>query len=278
MQGLQDAVSDSGRKAIIVVTHVDNDAPVTNSADDAGVASSDVCPSFSSEKQIFDTEVSIDRRLCVEPRLNDGDETIRTEVAPSSEVDNTSPASSSPTPADPSTLVQRLLVDEEKLLLKSAASSASCNYRTVTACQSSRHPEVEQLQVGQQLLPRSERRLSCRRPDDVSRLDDNTGLGETEVDRAKRRTARARERRATLVLGVVMISFVGCWLPFFFVYPVSLLTGLQVPELVFAVIFWLGYCNSALNPIIYTVFNRDFRRAFQKLLSCSSVSCNSSRL
>lgn len=31
-------------------------------------------------------------------------------------------------------------------------------------------------------------------------------------------------------------------------------------------ITWLGYINSALNPIIYTVFNLDFRRAFKKLL------------
>jgi len=101
---------------------------------------------------------------------------------------------------------------------------------------------------------------------------------ETELERAKRKTARARERRATLVLGVVMISFVGCWLPFFFIYPLSLLTGLKVPEPVFAVIFWLGYCNSALNPIIYTVFNRDFRRAFQKLLSRSGAGCKNRRV
>jgi octopamine/tyramine receptor len=31
-------------------------------------------------------------------------------------------------------------------------------------------------------------------------------------------------------------------------------------------ITWLGYLNSALNPVIYTIFNLDFRRAFKKLL------------
>jgi hypothetical protein len=31
-------------------------------------------------------------------------------------------------------------------------------------------------------------------------------------------------------------------------------------------ITWLGYMNSALNPLIYTVFNLDYRRAFKKLL------------
>uniref|UniRef100_A0A1I7WY09 G_PROTEIN_RECEP_F1_2 domain-containing protein n=1 Tax=Heterorhabditis bacteriophora TaxID=37862 RepID=A0A1I7WY09_HETBA len=29
---------------------------------------------------------------------------------------------------------------------------------------------------------------------------------------------------------------------------------------------WLGYANSAANPLIYSIFNRDFRRAFKKIL------------
>ena len=87
-----------------------------------------------------------------------------------------------------------------------------------------------------------------------------------ESEKAKRRLARARERRATVVLGIVMASFVGCWLPFFSIYPITSVTGLEIPSGVFSVIFWLGYCNSALNPIIYTIFNREFRQAFQKLL------------
>ena len=31
---------------------------------------------------------------------------------------------------------------------------------------------------------------------------------------------------------------------------------------------WLGYVNSALNPIIYTIFNGEFRKAFKKMLGC----------
>jgi len=87
-----------------------------------------------------------------------------------------------------------------------------------------------------------------------------------ERERARRRMARLRERRATLVLGIVMVSFIGCWLPFFSVYPLSLLLEFDVPAPLFAVIFWLGYCNSALNPIIYTIFNREFRAAFRRML------------
>jgi hypothetical protein len=29
---------------------------------------------------------------------------------------------------------------------------------------------------------------------------------------------------------------------------------------------WLGYINSFLNPVIYTIFNAEFRRAFKKIL------------
>jgi hypothetical protein len=90
-----------------------------------------------------------------------------------------------------------------------------------------------------------------------------------DPDQQRRRIARAKERRAFLVLGIVMASFVGCWLPFFSVYLVTSVAGARLsapPPTLFAVFFWLGYCNSALNPIIYTIFNRDFRRAFHKIV------------
>jgi len=38
------------------------------------------------------------------------------------------------------------------------------------------------------------------------------------------------------------------------------------PPLLVSVIGWLGYFNSLLNPVIYTVFNPDFRSAFRKIL------------
>ena len=87
-----------------------------------------------------------------------------------------------------------------------------------------------------------------------------------DADSRKRKIARARERRANLVLGIVMGTFILCWFPFFSTYVIASLTGLEVPGVVFAVFFWAGYCNSALNPIIYTIFNREFKQAFQRLL------------
>ncbi|XP_076841232.1 alpha-2A adrenergic receptor [Brachyhypopomus gauderio] len=76
-----------------------------------------------------------------------------------------------------------------------------------------------------------------------------------------------REKRFTFVLAVVIGVFVVCWFPFFFTYTLTALCdSCGVPQTLFKFFFWFGYCNSSLNPIIYTIFNNDFRRAFKKIL------------
>ncbi|KAL2087046.1 hypothetical protein ACEWY4_018105 [Coilia grayii] len=76
-----------------------------------------------------------------------------------------------------------------------------------------------------------------------------------------------REKRFTFVLAVVIGVFVVCWFPFFFTYTLTALCdSCCVPNTLFKFFFWFGYCNSALNPIIYTIFNNDFRRSFKKIL------------
>ncbi|MED6254710.1 Alpha-2 adrenergic receptor [Characodon lateralis] len=88
---------------------------------------------------------------------------------------------------------------------------------------------------------------------------------------ARKKVSQAREKRFTFVLAVVMGVFVVCWFPFFFTYSLYGVCGdsCKIPDPLFKFFFWIGYCNSSLNPAIYTIFNRDFRRAFQKIL-CKS--------
>ena len=87
------------------------------------------------------------------------------------------------------------------------------------------------------------------------------------AERHKRKLAQSRERRATLVLVLVMVAFILCWLPFFLIYVISAFCVQRcIPDFVFKVFFWIGYCNSAFNPLIYAVFNRDFRSAFRRIL------------
>uniref|UniRef100_A0A182IA29 G-protein coupled receptors family 1 profile domain-containing protein n=2 Tax=gambiae species complex TaxID=44542 RepID=A0A182IA29_ANOAR len=88
-----------------------------------------------------------------------------------------------------------------------------------------------------------------------------------DPEKEKRRIARKKEKRATLILGLIMGSFIACWLPFFFLYIlVPVCPDCHIPDSAFSLAFWLGYMNSALNPAIYTIFNKDFRRAFRRIL------------
>ncbi|XP_076991186.1 alpha-2B adrenergic receptor [Tamandua tetradactyla] len=84
----------------------------------------------------------------------------------------------------------------------------------------------------------------------------------------RRRAQLTRERRFTFVLAVVMGAFVLCWFPFFFSYSLGAICPqrCRLPHGLFQFFFWIGYCNSSLNPVIYTVFNQDFRRAFRRIL------------
>ncbi|XP_068614086.1 5-hydroxytryptamine receptor 1A-alpha-like [Brachionichthys hirsutus] len=87
---------------------------------------------------------------------------------------------------------------------------------------------------------------------------------------AKRKIALARERKTVKTLGIIMGTFIFCWLPFFIVALVLPFCAdhCYMPDWLGAVISWLGYSNSLLNPIIYAYFNKDFQSAFKKILRC----------
>ncbi|CAG9762709.1 unnamed protein product [Ceutorhynchus assimilis] len=59
-----------------------------------------------------------------------------------------------------------------------------------------------------------------------------------DPEREKRRVARKKEKRATLILGLIMGSFIACWLPFFFMYILRL--AFTIPPVAFSTAFWLG--------------------------------------
>ncbi|XP_048506487.1 octopamine receptor Oamb-like isoform X2 [Athalia rosae] len=74
------------------------------------------------------------------------------------------------------------------------------------------------------------------------------------------------ETKAAKTLGIIVGGFVLCWLPFFTMYLVRAFCPNCIHPTVFSVIFWLGYCNSAINPCIYALFSKDFRFAFKRII------------
>uniref|UniRef100_A0A1I8JRS6 G_PROTEIN_RECEP_F1_2 domain-containing protein n=1 Tax=Macrostomum lignano TaxID=282301 RepID=A0A1I8JRS6_9PLAT len=79
--------------------------------------------------------------------------------------------------------------------------------------------------------------------------------------------------------------FLLCWLPFFitnlmwapaclknFDHQESLASSANTTGASNVFIVWLGYVNSFLNPVIYTIFNNEFRKAFKKL-PCTFSDC-----
>ncbi|XP_031787134.1 octopamine receptor beta-2R isoform X3 [Nasonia vitripennis] len=84
-----------------------------------------------------------------------------------------------------------------------------------------------------------------------------------------------REHKAARTLGIIMGTFILCWLPFFLWYVITAICDPETcpcPDIVVSILFWIGYTNSALNPIIYAYFNRDFREAFKNTLQCAFCS------
>ncbi|KTG38091.1 hypothetical protein cypCar_00012138 [Cyprinus carpio] len=69
-----------------------------------------------------------------------------------------------------------------------------------------------------------------------------------------------REHKAMVTLAVVLGAFVVCWFPYFTFFMIMGISNEDnPPQTVQSVVLWLGYANSALNPVLYATLNRDFR-------------------
>ncbi|XP_056141454.1 histamine receptor H2b [Lampris incognitus] len=92
--------------------------------------------------------------------------------------------------------------------------------------------------------------------------------------RAATPAATAREHKATVTLAAVLGAFVICWFPYFTYFTCMGIREETIsPSTMHSVVLWLGYFNSALNPILYPALNRDFRKAYGELLHCRRAWC-----
>nr|XP_010307931.1 PREDICTED: D(2) dopamine receptor isoform X3 [Balearica regulorum gibbericeps] len=85
---------------------------------------------------------------------------------------------------------------------------------------------------------------------------------------SRRKLSQQKEKKATQMLAIVLGVFIICWLPFFITHILNMHCNCNIPPAMYSAFTWLGYVNSAVNPIIYTTFNIEFRKAFMKILHC----------
>jgi len=84
----------------------------------------------------------------------------------------------------------------------------------------------------------------------------------------KQKFSLSKERKAARTLSFIMAAFIFCWLPLGFLNVIGSLCpdGMKPSLTLFHIFTWLGYVNSALNPVIYAVSNQEYQKAFRRIL------------
>uniref|UniRef100_A0A670ZML3 5-hydroxytryptamine receptor 2B n=1 Tax=Pseudonaja textilis TaxID=8673 RepID=A0A670ZML3_PSETE len=80
------------------------------------------------------------------------------------------------------------------------------------------------------------------------------------------------EQRASKVLGIVFFLFLVMWCPFFITNITSVLCkscSEEFIQMLMEIFVWIGYVSSGVNPLVYTLFNKTFREAFGRYITCN---------
>ncbi|XP_072253504.1 5-hydroxytryptamine receptor 2A [Leuresthes tenuis] len=107
----------------------------------------------------------------------------------------------------------------------------------------------------------------------------SSGLGSTRGSVSGslfgRRTMQSisNEQKASKVLGVVFFLFVVMWCPFFITNVLVVVCDPAICDAgvmggLLNIFVWVGYLSSAVNPLVYTLFNKTYRAAFQRYIRC----------
>jgi len=96
----------------------------------------------------------------------------------------------------------------------------------------------------------------------------------TEAETSKKKSKSVEKgpssnrRKAFITLSYIVIAYVVCWMPFQFVFDISLARPETISADLYTAMFWLAYINSGLNPFMYAFSSADFRGAVVRMIKC----------
>lgn len=98
------------------------------------------------------------------------------------------------------------------------------------------------------------------------RFAENAGSGgDANINSSKKRVVK--------MLVTVTVAFAVCWFPlhtihYYIYFETESFTCMS--KYVILLSFWLGHANSAINPVLYVIFNKTFRKGFLQALHIAS--------
>ncbi|XP_056140284.1 beta-2 adrenergic receptor-like [Lampris incognitus] len=138
--------------------------------------------------------------------------------------------------------------------------------------QQNQNPTGRDITVGEGIAAKGGRGGGRNRANEGANRKHNVGenrqkaeKGEGKYLATKRQKFCLKDHKAVKTLGIIMGTFTLCWLPFFILNILMTFLDLGNITLLFRLLNWLGYSNSAFNPLIYCR-SPDFRHAFQEIL------------
>lgn len=137
-------------------------------------------------------------------------------------------------------------------------------------------PQAQQLNMLNGRLPRIEEKTKTGTAH--SPTGDEMSFRRMSTMGKKSMQTLSNEQRASKVLGIVFLLFVIMWCPFFITNISSVLCKgctKSIIDTLMEVFVWVGYVSSGINPLVYTLFNKTFRQAFRRYITCNYKSFSS---
>uniref|UniRef100_A0A6I8NRW3 G-protein coupled receptors family 1 profile domain-containing protein n=1 Tax=Ornithorhynchus anatinus TaxID=9258 RepID=A0A6I8NRW3_ORNAN len=84
----------------------------------------------------------------------------------------------------------------------------------------------------------------------------------------KSRFKLLRDRKMAKSLSIILIVFAICWAPYSLFTIIRAASGKEDDDPWYNLAFWLMWLNSSVNPFLYPLCHKHFRKAFLKVLCC----------